>query len=191
MKLHSQIITTHLQWRVWSWLRMNASGRLNTCKSRGISWVAILGYETGKRVRNTYATFPKLVNSPPKGGLIHRQWRVWSWLRMNASGRLNTCKSRGSTGSNTWWRPANGCGTRTQPSFKLGNSPEKVGLIPRNIMKWHHFIIKAPAAWRWACAWLGSWRGNGPPSLRSVTGVRARPVTRALRHGPDSYGRQQ
>ncbi len=24
-----------LQWRVWSWLRMNASGRLNTCKSRG------------------------------------------------------------------------------------------------------------------------------------------------------------
>ena len=25
------------------------------------------------------------------------QWRVWSWLRMNASYRLNTCKSRGST----------------------------------------------------------------------------------------------
>ena len=24
------------------------------------------------------------------------QWRVWSWLRMNASGRPNTCKSRGS-----------------------------------------------------------------------------------------------
>ena len=44
----------------------------------------------------------------------HLQWRVWSWLRMNASGRLNTCKSRGSTGSNTGWRPANGCGTRTQ-----------------------------------------------------------------------------
>ncbi len=32
---------------------MNASGRLNTCKSRGI--VAIL--ETGGRVRNAYATF--------------------------------------------------------------------------------------------------------------------------------------
>ena len=40
------------------------------------------------------------------------QWRVWSWLRMNASGRLNTCKSRGSTGSNTWWRPADGWVTR-------------------------------------------------------------------------------
>ena len=26
------------------------------------------------------------------------QWRVWSWLRMNASYRLNTCKSRGSMG---------------------------------------------------------------------------------------------
>ena len=25
-----------LQWRVWSWLRMNASGRPNTCKSRGM-----------------------------------------------------------------------------------------------------------------------------------------------------------
>ena len=27
---------------------------------------------TGKRVRNTYAIYPKLMNSPPKGGLIHR-----------------------------------------------------------------------------------------------------------------------
>ena len=56
---------------------MNASGRLNTCKSRGIILVAIQGYETGKRVRNTYATFPKLVNSPPKGGLIHRNIMKW------------------------------------------------------------------------------------------------------------------
>ena len=29
--------TTIIQWRVWSWLRMNASGRPNTCKSDGIS----------------------------------------------------------------------------------------------------------------------------------------------------------
>ena len=28
---------------------------------------------------------------------------------------------------------------------KLGNSPGKPGLIPRKIMKWHHFIIIAPA----------------------------------------------
>ena len=56
---------------------MNASGRLNTCKSRGISCLAIDDYETGKRVRNTYATFPKLVNSPPKGGLMHRNIMKW------------------------------------------------------------------------------------------------------------------
>ena len=44
------------------------------------------------------------------------QWRVWSWLRMNASGRLNTCKSRGSmkVSNNLWWRPAQGCVTREQ-----------------------------------------------------------------------------
>ncbi len=39
-KVNSQALTKHnifLLWRVWSWLRMNASGRLNTCKSRGIA----------------------------------------------------------------------------------------------------------------------------------------------------------
>ena len=58
---------------------MNASGRLNTCKSRGI--VAIL--ETGARVRNAYATY-----------------------------------------------------------LEQGDSPEKFGLIPHGIIEWHHFIIK-------------------------------------------------
>ena len=58
---------------------MNASGRLNTCKSRGI--VAIL--ETGARVRNAYAIY-----------LLQR------------------------------------------------DSPEKFGLIPHSIAKWHHFAIK-------------------------------------------------
>ena len=65
---------------------MNASGRLNTCKSWGSMGVAIHLMATGKRVRNTYATYPELGDSPPKGGLI-----------------------------------------------------------PRNIMKWHHFMIIAPA----------------------------------------------
>ena len=31
---------------------MNASGRPNTCKSRGSAWVAILMAATGARVRN-------------------------------------------------------------------------------------------------------------------------------------------
>ncbi len=65
---------------------MNASGRLNTCKSWGSRAVAIQSLATGKRVRNTYTTF-----------------------------------------------------------LLVGNSPGKPGLIPRNIMEWHHFIIKAPA----------------------------------------------
>ena len=30
----------NIQWRVWSWLRMNASGRPNTCKPSGICWLA-------------------------------------------------------------------------------------------------------------------------------------------------------
>ena len=36
---------------------MNASGRLNTCKSRGSIEVAILQMATGARVRNAYATY--------------------------------------------------------------------------------------------------------------------------------------
>jgi hypothetical protein len=47
---------------------MNASGRLNTCKSRG-STVAIL-VATGARVRNAYATYPLQGDSPEKFGLI-------------------------------------------------------------------------------------------------------------------------
>ena len=45
-------------------------------------------------------------------------WRVWSWLRMNASYRLNTCKSRGSIEVACYfrWRPANGWVTRIQPA---------------------------------------------------------------------------
>ena len=48
---------------------MNASGRLNTCKSRGnIEKLAFL-MTTGARVRNAYATYPVLEDSPKKFGL--------------------------------------------------------------------------------------------------------------------------
>ena len=43
---------------------MNASGRLNTCKSSAPAM------ESGKRVRNTYAIYPSLGHSPKKFGLI-------------------------------------------------------------------------------------------------------------------------
>ena len=49
---------------------MNASGRLNTCKSWGSMTVAIQLMATGKRVRNTYTTFLLVENSPGKLGLI-------------------------------------------------------------------------------------------------------------------------
>ena len=45
---------------------MNASGRLNTCKSRG----SIAIYETGARVRNAYAIYLLQRDSPEKFGLI-------------------------------------------------------------------------------------------------------------------------
>ncbi len=38
---------------------------------------------------------------------------------------------------------------------------------------------------------LDSWWGNGLPSLRSIAGFRGWSATLGLRHGPDSYGRQQ
>lgn len=56
---------------------MNASGRLNTCKSRGSAVVAIQLAATGKRVRNTYATYPCLGHSPGKPGLTPHKIMVW------------------------------------------------------------------------------------------------------------------
>ena len=47
---------------------MNASGRLNTCKSRGKAHFG--EYTTGARVRNAYATYLIQGDSPKKFGLI-------------------------------------------------------------------------------------------------------------------------
>lgn len=49
---------------------MNASGRLNTCKSRGNREKLAFPLTTGARVRNTYATYLLLKDSPEKFGLI-------------------------------------------------------------------------------------------------------------------------
>jgi hypothetical protein len=54
---------------------MNASGRPNTCKSRG-SAVAILA-ATGARVRNAYGIYPLLRDSPEKFGLIPHGIEDW------------------------------------------------------------------------------------------------------------------
>ena len=49
---------------------MNASYRLNTCKSRGSMGVAIHPMATGARVRNTYPIYPWLRDSLSKERLI-------------------------------------------------------------------------------------------------------------------------
>ena len=49
---------------------MNASGRLNTCKSRGNREKLAFPLTTGARVRNAYATYLLLEYSPEKFGLI-------------------------------------------------------------------------------------------------------------------------
>ena len=60
---------------------------------------------------------------------------------MNASGRLNTCKSRGSLAIDE-------TGARVRNAYAIyllqGNSPEKFGLMPHGIIVWHHIIIKVP-----------------------------------------------
>ena len=55
---------------------MNASDRLNTCKSRGSGLVATLMPATGARVSNTYATYLKQGDNPEKFGLIPRNITV-------------------------------------------------------------------------------------------------------------------
>ena len=49
---------------------MNASYRLNTCKSRGSMGAAMRPMATGARVSNACPTCPAPGSSPPKGGLI-------------------------------------------------------------------------------------------------------------------------
>src|SRR6201981_1556517 len=45
--------------------------------------------------------------------------------------------------------------------------------------------------WGWARGLSACWWGNGLPRQRRVAGLRGRSATLGLRHGPDSYGRQQ
>ena len=58
---------------------------------------------------------------------------------MNASGRPNTCKSRGIVAILE-------TGARVRNAYAIylvqRDSPEKFGLIPYSIIKWHHLIIK-------------------------------------------------
>src|SRR3954464_13835572 len=87
--------------------------------------------------------------------------------------------SSGERVSNTW---------ATCPS--LWDNSGKPGLIPDtttdDIFCGGKFFGEG-----WARGLSACWWGNGPPRRRRVAGPRGRPATLGLRHGPDSYGRQQ
>ncbi len=68
------------------------------------------------------------------------------------------------------------------------DNPRKLGLIPDVPARGKEASASAS---RWARGPLACWWGNGLPRLRWVAGLRGRSATLGLRHGPDSYGRQQ
>ena len=67
-----------------------------------------------------------------------------------------------------------------------GDKPGKPGLIPHKPQEGKPSGVLGGARVRLASRW-----GKSSPRQRSVTGLRGRTVTLGLRHGPDSYGRQQ
>ena len=71
-----------------------------------------------------------------------------------------------------------------------GDSLPKGRLRPDGVRGLHGILTKGDGG-SWGCVPLGSWRGNGPPNRRWVGVLRGRPPTLELRHGPNSYGRQQ
>src|SRR5438876_9468497 len=68
----------------------------------------------------------------------------------------------------------------------VGDTPGKLGTIPHKLERG-----KQKCAERGVRGRLAGWRGNGPPWRRSIAGLRGLTATLALKHGPDSYGRQQ
>ena len=72
-----------------------------------------------------------------------------------------------------------------------GDNPAKAGLSPRTSPGGIPRGGKERSGQGWACGALGRRRCNGPPYRRCVGVLRGRSPTLVLRHGPDSYGRQQ
>src|ERR687885_1741012 len=74
---------------------------------------------------------------------------------------------------------------------RLWDNPGKPGLIPDILAGSHGPGEESLYGLGWARGLSACWWGNGLPRRRRVAGVRAWPATLGLRHGPDSYGRQQ
>ena len=76
----------------------------------------------------------------PKG-FRYNFLRVWSWLRTNAGGVPNTCKSNGAKPFGTLLsgeRVSNAWGT----CLSVGDNSWKRLLIPHNAFEWHHLKVK-------------------------------------------------
>src|ERR687887_2058352 len=76
----------------------------------------------------------------------------------------------------------------------VGNNNSKELLIPHTfslVGERRKLFLDRRGARGGVCGGLAGWWGNGSPRHRSVAGLRGRPATLGLRHGPDSYGRQQ
>ena len=109
---------------------------------------------------------------------------------------VKTCKSGGIFGVAIHRRFSGERVRNTQAICLLvENSPAKVGVILHRAPSGITWTLKLgtarPGAKREAYGLSGSWRGNGPPSLRRVAGLRERSATLELRYGPDTYGWQQ
>ncbi len=74
---------------------------------------------------------------------------------------------------------------------RVGDNPGKPGLIPHTRPGRWDRGGKPRGARGGGRVRLASRRGNGPPRRRSVAGLRGRPATGGLRHGPHTYGWQQ
>ena len=104
------------------------------------------------------------------------------WLRLShaSPGACSFAASTGERLSNTW---------TTCP--RVGDNPGKLGLIPHRSWVLECPMTESGSARGWVCGGLGSWRGNGPPSRRSVRAVRAGARRWTLRQGSRPYGAQQ
>ena len=115
---------------------------------------------------------------------------------MNAGGVPNTCKSNGTCRMKFFGtEDCKFSGGRVSNAWVTclweGNNFPKGMLIPHNTYLSHGRYVKDFIAQRWTRVRLVSWWGNGSPRPRSVAGLRGWTATLGLRHGPDSYGRQQ
>ena len=79
-----------------------------------------------------------------------------------------------------------------------GDNPGKLGLNPHRgwVVEFPHprkcaVPVRGGTARGWGCGGLGSWRGNGPPSRRSVRAMRVGARRWTLRQGSRPYGAHQ